>query len=244
MPIVGAHRAHGGSPLRHPDIADGGARTGDTCGGGHRLVGAHALQHGVCTDTAGEPKDRGLIGFAALAAMTLAAPNRRATCWRASFRDIATTCSALNCEAARTPDSPTAPSPATTTVLPSWTAAARAACSRSPYIGKGEQRRNHCRVRAFACCHEGAVGQGDADVFALPVVGQRPSRSSPPQERPTEQAERIPNRQCGQLLSEYMNGCDDEVASAQQPDLRADLLHDADELVADSNGSLSGLSPR
>ena len=56
------------------------------------------------------------------------APNARAISCRGSWRDIAITRSAPSWAAARTPHSPTAPSPITTAVPPGSTPAATAAC--------------------------------------------------------------------------------------------------------------------
>ena len=52
--------------MRNPDIPDVGARAGDGDGRGHRLAGAHALQHRVGPDTPGQLEDRSLAWLAAL----------------------------------------------------------------------------------------------------------------------------------------------------------------------------------
>ena len=83
------------------------------------------------TASAPTPSVRSLITAAPSlprSATTSVAPKARAISWRGSCRDIAITRSAPICAAARTPHSPTAPSPTTTTVSPLRTPADTAQC--------------------------------------------------------------------------------------------------------------------
>src|ERR1035437_3665681 len=61
------HVPHGQlDPVRRADIANGGARACNGDGGGHRLAGTHALQHGVGPDAAGELQDGRLTRLTSL----------------------------------------------------------------------------------------------------------------------------------------------------------------------------------
>src|SRR5690606_39627491 len=80
-----------------------------------------------------------------------------------------------------------------------------------------------------AGCHagEGAVGEGHAHALTLPA---RHVRRSPESPVPARGLEALPAEVAGSVRPG--EGGDDEAAGAEVRDLRPDLLHDADELVA------------
>ncbi len=125
------------------------------------------------------------------------APNRRAIFCRSSCRDIATTRSAPIWAAASTAQSPTAPSPTTTTVSPGFTPAETAQCQP---VGRTSER----------VSSDGSIdASGRPSVFIrLPSAWVTFAYSPcPPVVIPKfTQAEVTPATQCGQVLSLWQNG--------------------------------------
>ena len=134
--------------------------------------------------------------------------------------------------AARTPDSPTAPSPTTATVLPGRDVGADGGVvAGRHHVRERQQRGEHLvGVPGAGDRDERAVGERDADRLALAAVavgrveaaGDAGGRDAVPAVRARAVAE-------GERR-------DDEVALADVRDVGADVLDDADELVADRPG--------
>src|SRR6516225_3030471 len=97
------------------------------------------------------------------------APNSSASFCRASWRLIAMIRSAPSSRAASTASRPTAPSPTIATVLPGRTSAATAPNQPVPSTSEAASRLG-IRAGLAVGGHEGAVGQGDAQVLGLRAV--------------------------------------------------------------------------
>ncbi len=125
------------------------------------------------------------------------APKAVASCWRDSWRDIATIRSAPSSLAAMTPHRPTAPSPMTTAVLPGRTREETAAC------------------QPVAMTSARVSSDGRRASSGTPSVATRvpsawctlTSSACPDSVQPwLAQTEVIPARQCGHVLSLWQNG--------------------------------------
>ena len=158
---------------------------------------------------------------------------------------MATTRSAPIRDAASTPDRPTAPSPTTTTVSPCFTPAATAACQPVPMTSESassEGTRASSGTSGVATRVPSA--SGTRAYSPCPPSTGRPSWSWAPQKPPWVQADWMPARQWGQVLSENMNGAMTKSPGRTVLTSRADLLDDADELVADPGPAVISFSPR
>ena len=130
--------------------------------------------------------------------------------------------SAPSCLAARTPSRPTAPSPTTATVCPAGLGGDGGEPAGAEHVRGGQQRRDQVGVGHAGGRDEGAVGQRDPRVLGL---GARDGTGS------TVHAVRLVAGLAD--LAGVVGGeerADDEVADLDVPDVRADLLDDADVL--------------
>ena len=161
-------------------------------------------------------------------ATTSVAPNSRPRSVRALCRPMRMMRSAPSCFAESTASRPTAPSPMTVTSVPGRHAAReRGVVAGAVDVGEGEQRGVERRVDAGGHLHEGAVGLRHAHRLGLaaadPVAGPEPA---------------VTARGLQALAAEVAGAVrpgergDHEVAGRERRHVRADLLDDADELVA------------
>ena len=189
----------------------------------------------VGADPAGELADRGLALLAALGDDVGGPELACAIRWRDSWRDIATTRSAPMRDAARTPDRPTAPSPTTTTVSPCFTPGGDGGVPAGAHdVGERQQRRDQAASGTSGVATRVPSASGHAGVLALTAV----DRAAVAVLGAPEAAVRAGGLDAGPAVRAGVVGVherrDDEVAGADGADLGADLLDDADELVADA----------
>ena len=157
------------------------------------------------------------------------APNSRASAWRSAWRLSAMMRSAPRRLAASTPERPTAPSPTTATVPPGLTSAQTAAWWPVDMTSESasSEREHLVGVTGAGDLDERAVGERDADRLALPAVAVGGLEAA------GTHAEVMPWRQCGQVPSLNANGAMTKSPLATSRHVGADVLDDADELVAD-----------
>ena len=147
-------------------------------------------------------------------------------------------CSAPSRLAAITPQSPTAPSPTTATVVPGADPRGeRSVVARPHHVGERQQRRHQRVVLADRQHDERAVGERDAHRLALAAVDAVAAPEAAVEARGLQS-----------LLAEVAGAVgvgerrDDDVARLHGADVGADLLDDADELVAHRAGRPSSCS--
>ena len=130
--------------------------------------------------------------------------------------------------AASTPDRPTAPSPTTATGLPGLTSAQTAAWWPVDITSDSvsSERSISSEWPEPGTVTQRAVGERDANRLALAAVAVAREEAA------VTQAVVIPCRQCGQVPSLKANGAITR-SPWRRSDLGADVLDDADELVAD-----------
>jgi hypothetical protein len=103
--------------------------------------------------------------------------------------------------------------------------------SRCPTRRTGQERCNHVRIRVLPCRQERAIWPGSLTYSPCPPAIS-PCRPGRPRSRPLNRPTGSPPGswgRCGRMTSTVR----DNVTCAQRPDLRADLLAEADGRVAD-----------
>ena len=148
-------------------VSDVPARSRSPDGLHHGLLGADGLDDRVCAETAGSALDPGDALVARSSTMSVA-PNSRARAWRSAWRLIAMIRSAPSCLAARTPRSPTAPSPTTATV---FRGAGLGSNGGEPagaeHVGGGQQAGDQVVIGHARGGDQGPVGVRDARSLGL-----------------------------------------------------------------------------
>ena len=217
--------------MRHADEADHRAGPGDAEGRLHRLARADALERRVDADAVGQLLDRldGLVAALGDDVGRAELARERLAVGVAAQRDDPLGAEALGGEHAGEADRAVADDRDGLARLDSR--ADRRVVAGGHDVGEREQRAQHL-VGVAGAGHATSVPSASGTRTASPwppspFIGKKP---------PFMHAVVMPCRQCGQVPSLKANGRDDEVALRDVRDLGADVLDDADELVADRAG--------
>ena len=161
-------------------------------------------------------------------ATTSVAPNSRPRSVRSLWRPIRMIRSAPRRLAASTAHSPTAPSPITVTVVPGCHAGGdRAVVAGAEHVGQRQQRRHQRGVLADGQLDQRALGLRHPHRLALAAVD---SRRAPPAAVPAGRLQALAAEVAGVVGPDERR--DDQSPRLRPVTSRADVLDDADELVA------------